>query len=218
MTIARMALGRCRFTILIGVVFLTTQAACLSPGDRARLVTEKEQQRTRSDGLERDLRECGAELQLAQRAINSLKQFGPHRAADLFAPTQIKIVRLSGGADYDGTPGDDGVTVYLRPLDRDNDVVKAPGRIAIQLLDNSNLSTPRVVGVYRFDDPDQLRSAWHGKFGTNHYTLKCPFPPGASLPPGGRLDVTATFTDYLTGAELTARAEVGFYRPGWPGG
>jgi hypothetical protein len=86
--------------------------------------------------------------------------------------------------------------------------VKVPGRITIQLLDNRSLAAPRVLGVYVFDDPEKLRELWHGHFATNHYTLKCPFPPDVKPPESRRVTVSAEFVDYLTGATLTAVREV----------
>ena len=114
----------------------------------------------------------------------------------------------TNGADYDGKPGDDGVTVYLRPRDADGHVVKVPGRITVQLLDNTDLGSPRPLGLYVFADPSELRKLWHGRFATQHYTLKCPFPPGTKLPDARRVTVSAEFVDYLTGATLTAVEEV----------
>lgn len=142
------------------------------------------------------------------KQIEDLKGFGPAQPADLFAPTKIEIASLSGGDDYDGKPGDDGVTVHLRLQDADGDVVKVPGRIRIQLSDNSVLGSPRVLGLYVFDSPDELRKQWHARFGTNHYTLKCPFPPEVRLPDSRKIIVNAEFVDYLTGRTLTAVEEL----------
>ena len=75
--------------------------------------------------------------------------------SDLFAPVRAEIVSRSGGGNYDGLPGDDGVTVYLRLLDAEGDAVKVPGRITVQLLDNERLGAPRLLGLYRFDDVDR---------------------------------------------------------------
>jgi len=146
-----------------------------------------------------------------QRQIDTLKSLGPDRPFDLFAPVRIEIVRRSGGQDYDGRPGDDGVTLYVRPLDADGDVVKVPGRISVQLLDVSNLERPKVVGVYHFTSPEQLRRTWYGRLGTQHYTLKCPFSDGVVPPPS--LDARVEFTDFLTGKTLTALAEVSITPP-----
>ncbi|MDO8629498.1 MAG: hypothetical protein Q7R41_03305, partial [Phycisphaerales bacterium] len=144
------------------------------------------------------------------RQIDNLESFGADRLVDAFALIKLEIASLSGGADYDDRPGDDGVTVYLRPLDADGDAVKAPGRITIQLLDNSVLGSPRVVGIYLFDDIQELRKMWYGLLGTQHYTVRCPFPPGVTLPASRKLLVSAAFVDYLTGQTLTADKEVGF--------
>ena len=96
----------------------------------------------------------------------------------------------------------------LRFRDKDGDVIKLPGRIKVQLLDNTDLSKPRLVGLYEFSSPDELRDSWYGKFGTQHYTLKCPFAPGTKLPDSRRLNLTVEFVDYLTGSTLTATEEV----------
>ena len=143
-----------------------------------------------------------------QKQVENLKSFQRDRPADLFAPEKLEIVRRSGGADYDGQPGDDGVTVYLRLLDADGDTVKVGGRIRVELQDPSTPGTPRVIGLYVFDRADDLRKHWDGRFGMHHFTLKCPFPAGFKPPTAGRVTVRAEFDDYLTGRTLTALDEV----------
>jgi hypothetical protein len=194
--------------VWFGGLLLLAVPACMSPGERAKLIQDNEALRRSVERLERDLAERDGTIAALHRQIEHLKDFGRDRPADLFAPVKIEIASLSGGADYDGRAGDDGVTVYLRPRDKDGDVVKLPGRIKIQLLDNSDLSKPRLVGLYQFSAPDELRDSWYGKFGTQHYTLKCPFAPGTKLPDSRRLNLTVEFVDYLTGSTLTATEEV----------
>lgn len=191
-----------------GALLLVTLSACMSPGQRARLVKENETLRRTKQQLEHTVAQRDGTIAALHRQIEYLKGFGPDRPADLFAPVKVEIASLTGGADYDGEPGDDGVTVYLRPRDEDGHVVKIPGRIKIQLLDNTDLSKPHLVGLYEFSDPYELRRLWHGRFGTQHYTLKCPFPPAAELPETRRLTVAIEFVDYLTGSTLTATQEV----------
>ncbi len=182
--------------------------ACKSPGEWARLRTENEAFRRDKQRLERLVTQRESTIAGLHEQVENLQGFRPDRPAALFGPVKIEIASLSGGADYDENPGDDGVNVYLRPRDADGDVVKAPGRITIQLLDNGNLASPRVLGVYVFDTPRKLRELWHGRFATHHYTLRCPFPPGANVPATRRVTVSAEFLDYLTGARLTAVKEV----------
>ena len=193
--------------LLLGCMTLMAPA-CVSPGQRARLLTENQTLRDQNTRLERTVAQRESSIAQLHRQIENLKGFPPDRPADLFAPVSIEIATLSGGADYDGQPGDDGVTVYLRPRDADGDAVKAPGRITIQLLDNANLTSPRMLGVYVFDTPLKLRELWHGRFASDHYSLKCPFAPGLDRSGIQRITVSAEFVDFLTGATLTAVKEV----------
>jgi len=183
-------------------------ASCGDPGRRARMIQDHDALRRENQRLERLVADRDGAIARLNRRIENLQAFDPKRPADLFAPVALEIASLSGGADYDGRPGDDGATVYLRPRDADGDVVKAPGAMHIQLLDNSDLRNPRIIGVYDFTDPESIRKLWYEKFATQHYTLKCVFPEGVALPESRKIVIYAEFVDFLTGAVLTATKEV----------
>lgn len=185
----------------------------MSGAERGRILKDNDALRRDKGRLERTVAERDATIASLKQQAETLKGFGPDRKADLFAPVKLEIASLSGGADYDGKPGDDGITVYLRPRDADGDVVKVPGRMKVQLVDNTNIGSPRVLGVYVFDDLNEARKTWHGKFGTQHFTLQCPFRSNVELPKSRRVLVSAEFLDLLTGATLTASKEVGFSIP-----
>ena len=195
------------FAFALGTCLIALPA-CTSPGQRARTIQENEALRNDKQRLERTVAQCDGQLAALQQQIENLKQASPDRPLDLFAPVKLEMARLSGGADYDDKPGDDGVTVYLRPRDAEGDAVKVPGRIRIQLSDQTDLAKPRVIGVYVIDDPEELKKSWHGRFGTQHYSIKCPFPPGTVIPASRRVTVHAEFVDYLTGRTLTVVEEV----------
>lgn len=183
-------------------------AGCFSPGDRAKLIQEAEGLRRENERYARAVADRDATIVGLQKQVENLKAFQRDRPADVFAPESMEIVRRSGGADYDGQPGDDGVTVYLRLLDVDGDTVKVGGRIRIELLDMSTPGAPRVIGLYVFDRAEELRKLWYGRFGTQHFTLRCPFPAGFRPPTDGRVTIRAEFDDYLTGRNLSAVSEV----------
>lgn len=189
-------------TVTVCTSIVVPAGGCMSPRDRARLNKEVQTLREEVVRLQRDAGKREAVISAMQAQVRTLKGFGADRPADLFAPVAIEIVSRSGGQDYDGIPGDDGVTLYVRPKDADGDAVKVPGRLTVQLLDNSDLDNPRLVGVYHFNDPQRLRKLWYGKLGTQHYTLKCPFPAG--FRPPRQLDARVEFVDYLTGKTLVA--------------
>lgn len=183
-------------------------AGCLSPRERAELLEQIDVLERAQRRLERNVAERDAAIARLRVQIENLQDFNPDRPVDLFAPVRVEIASLSGGEDYDGAPGDDGVTVYLRPRDEDGNVVKVPGRITVQLLDTSQPGSPRVLGVCVFEKPEELRRRWHGRFWTDHYTLPCPFSADADLRDIRTATVHATFVDYLTGKTLTAVKDV----------
>lgn len=121
----------------------------------------------------------------------------------IFYPERLEIDRLSGGADYDGRPGDDGVTVHLRPIDRDGDVIKVAGDIYIQLFDLAAPPDRNLIGEYRIP-ADQVGKLWHGKLLTGHYTIKCPWP--GSPPENPEITIRVVFVDYFTRRVVSAQA------------
>ena len=200
---------------LIGLfpTLLLALSGCTSGAERGRILKDNDALRREKERLERTVAQRDATIASLQQQTMTLKSFGSDRKADLFAPVKLEIASLSGGAEYNDRPGDDGITVYLRPRDADGDVVKVPGRMKVQLVDNTDIGSPRVLGVYAFEDLNEVRKTWHGKFGTQHFTLKCPFPPGVQLPKTRRVLVSAEFLDLLSGATLTASKEVAFSVP-----
>lgn len=192
---------------------LLAAGGCAAGAERGRILRDNDALRRDKERLERTVAERDSSIASLQLQIKNLKGFGVDRPADMFAPIKLEIASLSGGANYDGKPGDDGITVYLRPRDADGDVVKVPGRIKVQLVDNTDLGAPRVLGLYPFENLEEVRKTWHGKFGTQHFTLKCPFRPDVELPKSRKVMVSVEFIDLLTGKTLTASKEVGFSMP-----
>jgi hypothetical protein len=119
-----------------------------------------------------------------------------------YFPVELRIEKLSGGEDYDDKPGDDGVTVYLRMLDRDGDSVKRAGDIRIELYDLANPEGRNRIGEYNISRA-QSRELWFGKLMTYHYTIKCPWQDGP--PAHAEITIRATFEDYVTKRRLTAQ-------------
>ncbi|HNQ22693.1 MAG TPA: hypothetical protein PKK06_06330 [Phycisphaerae bacterium] len=195
----------------LAAVLLVT--GCESAGERVRLAKENQQLRDDRARLERTLTQRDGSLVQLRDQLTRLQQLGPDRPFAAFAPVRIEIASLSGGADFDGKPGHDGVRLYIRPIDADGDVVKVPGRIRVQLLDESELGKPRLLGLYVFDKLDDLRRMWHGKFLTQHFTVDCPFPPGTALPASRSVTATLEFSDYLSGAVLAATKRLSLELP-----
>jgi hypothetical protein len=169
----------------------------------------------RADSLELDLKRCtealgdrDAQIAALSRRIENQKHLEGVEISDLFVVDRIEIVSRTGGRDFDGQPGDDGVTVYVRPLDAAGDVLKAAGQFTIQLADMTTPGQPRELGVYIFDKLPVLEQAWYGGFLTDHFTFECRFPPAAARLPSREVFIRVTFLDWLTGREFTESTTV----------
>lgn len=172
--------------------------------------TEVVKLRRENDELQSTLKQRDAKLAAQQTAIEEYnRQLAVARSISeedlkrVFYPEQIVIDSLTGGYDSDGRPGDDGVTVYLRPVDHEGDVVKVPGDITIQLYDLAAAPNRNFIGEYKVG-VDKCRELWHGKFLTNHYTIKCGWPKAPPEHP--EITVRVTFVDYLTKRVLSAQS------------
>ena len=157
-----------------------------------------------NEGLGRQLAERDATLASLRARVAELMDLPTDLISKLFTVRELKIGSLTGGADYDGKPGDDGITVYLIPLDRDGDPIKAAGQIEVFLYDLTAPGQPRELGHYVLDEPGRLSKAWYSGWLTNHYVVKCEWPPGVAPPPSREVQIRATFLDWLTGEKFVA--------------
>ena len=178
-----------------------------SPGTIIRLQREIDQH-------ELDLKACAQkafECEIRRAELTARIENQPRLATvgieDLFVVDQIKIPSRSGGIDLDGKPGDEGVVVYVQPIDAAGDVIKAAGAITIQLTDLTTIGSPRTIATLEYTKPDIVKKSWYGGFLTNHYSFKCPFPESAAPVPG-EVHVRVLFFDWLTGREFSASTTV----------
>ncbi len=194
-----------RPSLLAACLCLPLLAAGCWRGDPQRI-----ELRRQVDELQQQIDECreahAACQETCQRLQRELAQARGLSEADLehiFYPARIEILTLTGGEDYDGQPGDDGVTVLLRPIDRDGDAVKVAGDVEIKLYDLAEPSGRELLGEYHFT-ADEVGRYWFGKLATYHYVFKCPWQAGR-VPAHAEITVRVTFTDYLTRRVLSAQ-------------
>ena len=153
------------------------------------------------------------QLASAARTIQELRGLeGPRRLDRLVRVAKIEIERLSGGYDDNQDGVDDGVVVYVRPIDTDGDVVKAAGSAKVELFDVSQPSGPQSVGKVELN-PEAMRKAWFSKFLSAHYRIKVPWAAEAASPERKSITVAVRFTDLLTGESSEAQQIVEVHKP-----
>lgn len=161
------------------------------------------EKQTATETIERLEQQVGDEqkaVSLLQQQVATLRGLKEGQFDELVVPVRIQLASQSGGYDLDRKAGDDGILLYIQPIDRDGHVIKAAGSIQVTLIDLTEPTTPKVMAPYQFDVA-KTRSLWYGRLMTHHFTVRCPWPP--SGPPAGD-EVTALieFTDLLSGKTL----------------
>lgn len=165
-----------------------------------KTVKEAQEQRAlegRIRELEREVVSRDDLLRAQARQIQAMQGMGgPERLQRLPHAVRIELDALTGGFDSDKQTGDEGVVVYLRPYDSDNDVIKAAGAARVVLVDLAASGEAKTLGECVLDEAG-LRKAWYGRFMTGHYTIKCPWR--GSPPTRPEVTVRVQFIDAVTG-------------------
>jgi hypothetical protein len=135
-------------------------------------------------------------LRQKDEQIASLAALGDKRLDKLFTVHDIQLGSYTGGVDLDNKPGDDGVKVYLEPLDQQGSVIKAAGDVKIQLFDLAEKPPGNLIGEYEWP-VDRIGQCWYSGMLSYYYAFVCPWMHGA--PQHREIVLRVQFTDYLTG-------------------
>lgn len=141
-------------------------------------------------------------IEQQRKQIDRIRGWTEQDFAVIYTPVKIEIEGLSGGEDYDGVPGDDGMTVYLKPIDDHGDTLKVAGDIRIELYDLQNPEGQKLIGEYAVP-AKEVAKYWYGRLATYHYTIRCPWRDGP--PRHNEITIRATFVDYLTQRVMTTQ-------------
>lgn len=146
-----------------------------------------------------------AQVASQQQQIQTLQALGgPDRLEKLFRVQRILLGRHSGGIDLDNIGGDDGIRVYLRPIDQSGSVIKVAGEAKVQLFDLAGEPGETLVGQ-RTWTVEQLASQWASGFVSHHFTLTCLWADAENPPAHKQITVRVEFIDYLTGKTFSAQ-------------
>ena len=144
-------------------------------------------------------------LDKLKKAIANLELLGAERLEKLFSVSRVEIDERSGGADYDGQLGDDGITLYLNLYDKQGDRFKAAGEIDVYIHDVDDPAQHTLITEYHFN-VDEAAEKWFGRALTYHYKIKCPWE--VHRPRGRDVQVGVLFLDYLTGVVHQSHRQV----------
>ncbi len=119
---------------------------------------------------------------------------------------------LTGGIDFDGKSGDDGIVIVLEPRNADNEFVPLAGPITVVLLDYAkrNEGATALIARWDVDAPTVYKSIVNDEYGRG-IQLRLPWPDRPPENSKLRLDVRYTTAD---GRQLDDRADLLVTLPG----
>jgi hypothetical protein len=126
------------------------------------------------------------------------------RLDKLFTVHGIKIGRLTGGnpATRPGNP-DEGIKVYLSPIDQTGEEIKATGTLEVEAFD-LEFSDNNRIGRWVID-PNTLKSRWRSLGMLEAYVIELPWQQQPQHP---KLALKIRFRDELTGRVYDAIREI----------
>jgi hypothetical protein len=127
----------------------------------------------------------------------------------LNVPISLRVGRLTGGSDLDsGRNYDLGLKVYVAPLDKQGDPVKAAGTFVVEAFDLQRPGDQR-IGQWTFD-LQQTRNDWYSGLMLYTYVLPCPWQV---TPTHDKITIVVRFTDELSHATLPSAQTVAMVKP-----
>jgi len=151
--------------------------------------------------LAAQLEQSQVELEQVKAQVKTLAALPPGRQENLYALNAVTIGRFTGFYDKDGDGKRDKLVVYLQPIDRTGDVVKAPGVASVQLWNLNDPNGQALLGQWQVP-PEEVCKLWFNSLAVTAYRLTFDVPASPALL-AQPLTVKITFTVDLTGQVFT---------------
>lgn len=149
--------------------------------------------------LTRQIQHTQAENEQLRKQLQVLSGIPPEvKPENIYNLQRIKITRYTNFYDKDKDGQREKLIVYIQPIDADGDIIKAAGRVDVQLWDlNAPRANQALLGQWRVK-PGQLRKLWFATLLSTNYRLTFDI---ANIIKDLKepLTVKVTFTDHLTG-------------------
>ncbi len=191
--------------VIVAVVLAAALAGCRSPskaniGLRKQNATLREEVVSLKSAHESDR----AAIHRLESNATTVPVLPHDRVSRLFTAHGLKLGKLTGGGDLDrGKPGDEGLQIYLVPIDQEGDEIKAAGSFVFEAFD---LAKGGEVRLGRWEIPTaQASKKWLGNALQYGYIFELPWQ---TVPSAEEVTIRTTFTDELTGRTFTAQKPV----------
>jgi hypothetical protein len=151
-----------------------------------------------------DLKDENASLSARLDVLSELPE--PLRGKRLHLLESVRLGKYTGLYDQDDDGTAEKLIVYIRPRDRQGDIVKALGTVLIELWLLDGKADEARVGQWEVG-PAELAEQWFATLVTINYRLRFDLPDVVRGKPHP-LTVKMTFTDHLSGQTFTQQMPV----------
>ncbi len=141
------------------------------------------------------------DIEQLKRQIEALSALPQESRENFYALQAVRITRYTGFYDKDEDGRKEKLIVYIQPIDRDGNVLKAAGIVNVQLWNLNNPSAQALLGQWQIG-PAELHKLWFDALLSTSYRLTFDAPVTVEVL-AEPLTVKITFTDYLTGQIFT---------------
>jgi hypothetical protein len=189
--------------VLVAIPALVS--ACAKP-NAANIQLRRENQtlRHRIEQLEREAAGARATIASLESRATTVPVLPNDRLAQLFTVHGLQFGRLTGEGDIDyEKPGNEGLKIYVVPVDDQRQPIKAAGAFTVEAFDLALKSENR-IGHWEFP-LSQARQLWFGQAMLNTYVLPAPWQTKPSHP---EITIRVKFEDALTGRTFTEQKVV----------
>ncbi len=182
------------FLLITIILFIS---ACEN-ADREKPVSEIDILRQQNQNLTDQLANAEQQAQQLKKQVQTLSAVtGNSQPEDIYDLQRVKIWRYTNLYDKDEDGKMESLIVYLQPIDSDGDVIKAAGKVEIQLWDLNRDENQALLGTWNVSS-SEMKKLWFATVLASNYRLI--FDVSKLIDKYEKpLTVKITFTDTLSG-------------------
>ncbi len=186
--------------ILAGCLFCLT-IGCENSNSKESLTKKLRSLKQEKKDLTRQIELAETEKKQLKEQVQSLSGLSQEvRLENLYELEKIKITRYTNLYDKNDDGKKEKLLVYIQPIDKQGDIVKASGTVDVEIWDLNKDREGAMLGKWQVT-PDELKKLWFATLITINYRLT--FDVAEKITGNeDQLVVKVTFTDYLSGKIL----------------
>ena len=186
------------FSVLSIAFCLLSVAGCQQPDQKESLTALIEKLTQENTELQKQIERSDTENKQFKQQIQVLSGLPEEvKLESLNLLDKINIGKYTGFFDKDDDGKKEKLIVYIQPVDKQGDTIKAAGAVDVQLWDLNKTDSEALIDEWRIE-PEELKKLWFATMVKINYRLT--FDVADKIESMEEpLTVKVTFTDYLTG-------------------